>query len=224
MNKTGIIKSALIIFAREPKEGKVKTRLAKDLSHRTVTELYKAFVRDVLNVAAQVKCDQRFIYYVGRAGAMPFLEKFAKRFSLKRQIGATLGDRLHQAFCACQKKSFNRIVVIGTDCVTLKEEDIEQAFKKLEFHDCVLGPSKDGGYYLMALRMADFNLFKDIPWSTSQVFEQTCQKIREAGKSIFLLRGQEDIDTIANLKQLSHTIDGSSIAIHTQNTLARISL
>ena len=215
-------KSALIVFAREPKDGKVKTRLCMDLSKPTVTRLYKAFVKDVLNVARKTRCDQRFIYYVGSGSSIPFLKRAGKQFQLRRQMGKDLGERMHKAFVYCRKKHFERIVIIGTDCLTLNSRDIESALEKLESYDCVLGPSKDGGYYLIALKSPHWRLFEGIDWSTSSVLKQTLQRARKLNKKTFLLREREDIDTLAHLKKLPHYIRKSSMALHTQKIIKRI--
>jgi len=145
-------KSALIVFAREPKDGNVKTRLCRDLPHATVTRLYKAFVKDVLKIALDTKCDERFIYYAGSSSSIPFLRRLSNGFHLKKQRGQDLGERMYRAFVYCRKKNFDRIVIIGTDCLTLTSRDIEMALKKLNSYDCVLGPAQDGGYYLIALK------------------------------------------------------------------------
>ena len=217
-------KSALIVFAREPKDGKVKTRLCMDLSKPTVTRLYKAFVKDVLNVARKTRCDQRFIYYVGSGSSIPFLKRAGKQFQLRRQMGKDLGERMHKAFVYCRKKHFERIVIIGTDCLTLNSRDIESALEKLESYDCVLGPSKDGGYYLIALNSPDQKLFKGINWSTSSVLKQTLRKARQLNKKTFLLSKREDIDTFLHLKKFAQRVKNPSVAVHTRTILQNLSL
>jgi len=181
-------RSALIVFAREPKDGKVKTRLSKDLPLSTVTKLYKAFVKDVLKTAKEAKCDERFVYYAGSSASITFLRRSSRTFTLKRQEGKDLGERMHRAFEFCQRSHFDKIVIVGTDCVTLTKQDIEKALKKLEAYDCVLGPSRDGGYYLIALNFSNSMLFKGIQWSTSLVLKQTLQKARQLDKTIFFQR------------------------------------
>jgi len=217
-------KTALIVFAREPKDGKVKTRLCADLPLSTVTRLYKAFVKDVLTVARKTRCDQRFIYYVGNGSSIPFLRRVKSQFQLRRQTGKDLGERMYRAFLYCHKRRFERIVIIGTDCLTLTSRDIETALKKLDSYDCVLGPSKDGGYYLIALNSPDQKLFKGIDWSTPSVIKQTLRKTRRLNKKTFLLRYREDIDTFLHLKKFAQHKKSPSVAIHTQKILQNLSL
>lgn len=216
-------RSALIIFAREPKDGKVKTRLRRDLPAPTVTRLYKAFVKDVLTVARKTRCDQRFIYYVGNSSSIPFLKRAGRQFQLRRQVGKDLGERMYKAFVYCQRMRFDRIVIIGTDCLTLTSRDIEKALKKLESYDCVLGPSKDGGYYLIALKSPYLRLFQGVRWSTSSVLRQTIQKARKLNIKIYLLRKREDIDTVSHLKTFSRKIKSCATAAHTQKILKSLS-
>ncbi len=217
-------KTALIIFAREPKEGKVKLRLCKDLPRPTVVRLYKAFTKDTLAAALKAKCDQCFIYYAGTGSSIPFLRLFEQRFRLKRQMGKDLGERMLRAFTHCSKQHFEKIVIIGTDCPELAAGDIEEAFRKLDAHDCVLGPAKDGGYYLIGLKVPDARIFKGISWGTSSVLEQTIRKVGQARKITFLLREREDIDILADLKRLARRIKNTDTAVHTQKVLRQTGL
>jgi len=215
-------KTALIVFAREPKDGKVKTRLCRDLPRQTVTRLYKAFVKEVLKVARQTRCDQRFIYYAGNGSSIPFLRQSENQFRLRRQTGKDLGERMYRAFMYCQKMHFKRVVIIGTDCLTLNSQDIEKAIKKLELYDYVLGPSKDGGYYLLALKLPHWKLFQGIHWSTSSVLKQTLRKARQLNKKTFLLGSREDIDTFVDLKEFANRKRKFATAHHTQRILSKI--
>jgi rSAM/selenodomain-associated transferase 1 len=217
-------KTALIIFAREPKDGRAKTRLAKDLPVPSVTELYKAFILDVLSIAEKVPCDERFIYYAGNGSSTPFFKKHKNSFRLKRQTGANLGERMYRAFAHCKKNQFDKIVIIGTDCLTLTPRDIKTAFDELESHDCVLGPSKDGGYYLIALNELHKEFFQEIDWGTSVVFRKTLQKARKLKKTVYLLQQREDIDRFAQLKKFSRNIQNVNTAPHTQKALQWINV
>ena len=209
-------KSAVIVFAREPKDGKVKTRLLHNFSIQDVTCLYKAFIKDVLKIVLEVECDERFIFYAGTGSSIPFLRKFQRNFLLRRQMGKDLGERMFRAFVQCQKEGFDKMIIIGTDCLTIKSIDIDKAFKKLEHHSCVLGPAKDGGYYLIGLKSPDKRFFEKIKWSTSSVFEQTIGEIKKQKKTVALLRQREDIDTIKSLRRFSRNIENQQIAPFTK--------
>ena len=212
-------KSALIVFVREPEDGKVKTRLARGLPIAAVTRLYKAFIRDVLDMARKVSCDERFIFYTHSGPAIPFLSEAAKGFQLQRQTGAGLGARMLNALEYGQDTGLGRMVIIGTDCLTLTAEDVETAFRALGTHDCVLGPAKDGGYYLIAMNSPCPEMFQDVDWGTSSVLEQTRHNARVLNKKIFMLSEREDIDRFSQLKNVFQNIKDDAIAPHTQKTL-----
>lgn len=215
-------KTALIVFAREPKWGKVKTRLARDLPKPYVLRLYKAFVRDVVRVARQTPCDQRFLYYAGHGASIPFLKRTARPFQFRRQMGADLGERMYQAFAYCRKRGFDRTVIIGTDCVTLTPQDITRAFRQLKKHDCVLGPSGDGGYYLIGLREPLRWLFSGICWGTQAVFRQTLSKLRKRKQAVGQLRCEHDVDVIDDLMKLRRRLTRGTYAQHTRKLLGEL--
>lgn len=206
-------KEALIIFAREPEDGKVKTRLLKDLPAKTVTKLYKTLVKGTLKTALEASAGanrrngvvperlQRFIYYTGGNGnsSLPFLGRFKNKFQFKQQRGRDLGERMYRAFLNSRKMGFDKTVVIGTDCPSLTCHDIQAAFKKLSRCDVVLGPSKDGGYYLIGLNKPLKKLFENISWSTDTVLQATRQRARQFKKKVALLKTRQDIDTIEDL-------------------------
>ncbi|OGX33789.1 MAG: hypothetical protein A3C36_06290 [Omnitrophica WOR_2 bacterium RIFCSPHIGHO2_02_FULL_52_10] len=220
-----MIKSALIIFAREPKDGKVKTRLARDLPVRAVTRLYKAFIRDVLHTALQVSCAEKFLFYAAGAGScIPFLRKAAAGFRMKKQAGKDLGERMSQAFAYCQKAGFQRTVLIGTDCMTLTAKDIKRAFQALGSHDCVLGPAKDGGYYLIAVSRLCRGIFQGVAWGTPAVFRKTLRKAKKIRKTVFLLPPREDIDRFVQLKRFSRNRRNIKMAPHTRKTLKQLNM
>jgi len=217
-------RSAIIVFAREPKEGKVKTRLGKALPDSTVTKLYKAFIRDVLDVAIRCDCDGHFIYYAGHGASIPFLRRQGKGFQLKRQFGGDLGERMYGAALRCLRGRFDKVVIIGTDCLSVKDSDIERAFTKLDTHDYVFGPTKDGGYYLIGLKRPDIRLFRGIRWSTPEVFDQTIKKARKLDKKIFLMRKLADIDTFNDLIEYSYQKHSPAMAPQTRKILKKIHL
>ena len=216
-------KTALIVFAREPQEGKVKTRLSKDLPAKTVLSIYKAFIADTLETAARVRCDRCVIYYTHTADTIPFLRSFEGRFRLRRQTGADLGERMGRAFDDCQKERYDRAVIIGVDCLTLTPEEIESAFDQLNTQDCVIGPAKDGGYYLIGLKTPEKGLFTGIQWGGETVFESTLKKAEQLAKTVYVLENKEDIDTLEDLKTFADQIRNSDRALHTQQVLKELS-
>jgi uncharacterized protein len=192
-------KRALIIFAREPEDGKVKTRLLTHFDAAAVTGLYKAFIQDVVHTARQVRCDEKFLYYTGSDQPW-FLQQFQDDFCLRPQSGADLGERMAHAVCACQSDGFVYSVIIGTDCPSLTFGQIQQAFEELEECDLVLGPSPDGGYYLIGQNMLYPRLYSNIEWGTDNVFNQTLKRAKELQLNVTHLSPQQDVDVYENLK------------------------
>ena len=219
---TPAAKAALVIFAREPRDGRVKTRLLKTLSAKKVTPLYKAFLRDVLAVASGVSCDAKFIFYAGPSSEISFLKRFRKKFILKPQRGPDLGERMLNAVSSCRKNGFEKIVIIGTDCLTLNEKVIARAFDELDHVDVVLGPCVDGGYYLIGLKKSYKMLFRHRDWGTPSVLAETLNQAAEAGLRTVLLKKMEDIDDYSSLKRFSQKNGYGLAAFYTKKILTKI--
>lgn len=194
--------TAIIVFAKEPKIGKVKTRLQVDLSENTTLRLYKAFVRDVLRTVQTIRHADKYLYYAGAGSSIPFLKGLSKNFKLKRQMGADLGERMCRAALFCKRKGYEKIIIIGTDCVALTGNNIKKAELALNRHDFVVGPTNDGGYYLIGLKLPSQSIFANIHWSTDRVLKQTLDNIKKNGSSVRLLGYKDDIDTIEDLNRL----------------------
>lgn len=193
--------SALIIFAREPKLGKVKTRLAKDIPSKDVLTLYQAFVRDIIELGRSVRCQSKYLFYHGHSAHIPFLRKYAREFDLRKQYGADLGERMRRSLGFAFKAGATKAVIIGTDCLTLDKKLLEEAFEKLEQNDYVLGPAKDGGYYLIGTRCRDASVFQKIPWSTHRVLQKTLKRINSLKGTLAVLPEHEDLDDYPALKR-----------------------
>jgi len=212
------MKRALIVFAREPKLGKVKTRLARAMGKYKVLALYKAFICDVLAMVARLDGVTRFIYYTGGEWPLDFLGCFKGDFFYRRQYGDELGKRLLQAVKNCQDSGFDATIIIGSDCLDISPKDIEKSFQALKKHDLVIGPSKDGGYYLIGMKRGLAEIFKGIKWSSQHVFQKTMILARKSGLSVCILEKRADIDNIANLwdfyvKYESKGHDGQTIRL-----------
>lgn len=197
------MKRCLIIFAREPQKGRVKTRLKDCLSTRQCLNLYKAFLKDTIDIAKNIKCEDRILAYES-IGKPQYLKKIARPFRLYKQKGRNLGDKMHNAFKFAVNNKATKVVIIGSDSPTLPPGYIEEAFRRLDRNDVVVGPSYDYGYYLIGLKKACFGIFKSIQWSSDRVFAQTAKNARRLNKKIAILDKWYDIDkaeTLTYLKQ-----------------------
>jgi rSAM/selenodomain-associated transferase 1 len=171
-------------------------------------ELHLAFLQDTLEKVKSLNIDG-YLYVVGESKF-----HFKNSFPIFEQNGVDLGSRLLNAFKS-QFKKYDRIVVIGTDSPDLTSERIQEAFLSLQNYDAVIGPTDDGGYYLLGLSKMIPAVFKNIPWSTHEVFQRTLDQLH--GYNIEILKKHYDVDVIEDLMQLKKNLEkDKSLAPHTQ--------
>ena len=195
MNRT------LIVFAKEPVNGTVKTRLRNCFSDNDLIRLYKAFIKDTLAVANDIRNARKILAFSSRT-APRFLKSVAGGFEMIEQKGRTLGDRIHNAFLYAKNNKAEKIVIIGSDSPTLAHDVIQRAFRKLDSCDIVLGPAADGGYYLVGMRESHRALFKGIKWSCRSVLDNTLTRAKQLGKKIAQLNSWYDVDDCDSLARL----------------------
>lgn len=182
----------MIIFAKQPIQGQVKTRLAKTLGDKTTLDIYKKLlcitedITSKLNISKTVYWDQ----ILNQTNLY-----FKNGYTFKEQSQGDLGKKMKDAFREEFDESFNKILIIGTDCPYLTERIFEDAYHALENSDIVIGPAKDGGYYLLGMKDLKASLFEGIPWSTELVFNLTIEKIKELNLTFSVLPELNDIDT-----------------------------
>ena len=199
MNKENL----LIIFARNPVLGKVKTRLAREIGNERALQIYLKLLEHTHKVAEDADCDKH-VYYTENLDEFGLLDYF--KYKKKLQEGENLGERMHHAMKNGFDKGYRRVVIIGSDCIELNTELIDRAFEQLTTSDCVLGPASDGGYYLIGLRVMQDFLFQDKTWSGSDVLLDTILDLQNAQMSFELLPTLNDIDTKADLDLLQNLI------------------
>ena len=193
----------LVLFARIPKKNEVKTRLRPYLLNGSSEGIYRAFLNDMVQIANQVRCENKFIAFISSNNSKPaFLESIAPDFKIVKQVGNNLGERMYQVFKNILKCECHRVIIIGTDMPTLPPGNIHMAFEKLIHSDIVLGPSMDGGYYLVGLKKPHREIFLNIDWGTNQVFHQTMQRIKKAKLIVSFVPQCYDIDNGEGLHRL----------------------
>jgi rSAM/selenodomain-associated transferase 1 len=190
---------ALAIMARAPLPGHVKTRLQPGLNPAESATLAMAFFQDAVDLVSSFDAYHPFLAYTPSSQRALFKQIVPESFGLLPQAEADLGQRMHYVFVALSNKGHSPVVLIGSDIPTLQPSIISHAFDCLSKNDVCLGPSRDGGYYLIGLRAPRVALFQDIPWSTRRVFEVTISKIQEASLSYALLDTCCDVDTVDDL-------------------------
>lgn len=188
----------LALFARRPRAGEVKTRLSPAVPPPIACDLHRAMIEDAIAVAAGAQADERLLYWAGEpAGQEAPVHPNGLRE--REQSGGHLGERLERAFGDLLAVAADRAVIFGADCPALEPAALDQAFDVLEAHDVVLGPARDGGYYLIGLRRRAPTLFREIEWGTSRVLDQTLAQAARAGLAAALLPALDDLDTPEDL-------------------------
>ena len=183
----------LIVFAKTPRAGTVKTRLAESIGEAAAGDAYRLLVDTLLRrIERLVHVELRITPDDGITEAHQWLRR---TWLTLPQGPGNLGERLQRAFEAAFVEGTRRAVVIGSDCPYVTPEDIEAAWLALTTNDLVLGPSTDGGYWLIGLSALQPSLFDDIPWSTDRVFQETLSRAKNAGLRVHRLRELTDVDT-----------------------------
>ncbi|HRB14949.1 MAG TPA: TIGR04282 family arsenosugar biosynthesis glycosyltransferase [Nitrospira sp.] len=200
--------AALVIFAKAPIPGQVKTRLCPGLTEDEAATLHGSFVLDTLErtKAAVHKFKlpvDRFLACAPSSTHVFFRIMEARHgVTLLDQPGDNLGDRMAQAFSTLFARGYRHVFLVGTDVPSLPLTHYRDAVQSLTRHDLILGPAKDGGYYLIGMTAPHPDLFSDIPWSTDQVMGLTQQKAAAAGLKTALLPAWSDVDTLDDLHAL----------------------
>ncbi len=185
------------LFAKWPRPGHVKSRLAADTSPAWAARVAEAFLHDTVGRLSRLPVRRILVHDPPEAGD-EFARLAARRFELTPQAAGGLGERL-LAFVRDQfAAGARRLVLVGADSPTLPPALVEQAYHSLEKKDVVLGPATDGGYYLIGCRAVIPRLFTGIAWSGPQVLADTVAAVEEAGQSLELLQPWYDVDTLAD--------------------------
>lgn len=197
------MKKAIIIFVRNPELGKVKTRLARQIGDELTLQVYSELLLHTRDTTCNLDCD-RFVFYSENIVDSDIWD--ADRFEKKLQEGDNLGDRMMLAFFELFQQGYSKVVIIGSDCPELTSFVIDDAFDKLDSHDVVIGPSTDGGYYLLGLTHLLPDLFKDKEWSTDKVLAATIKDVVRLKRSSFFLTELSDIDTAEDLHRFQQLL------------------
>lgn len=213
---------ALIIFAKRPSPGRVKTRLTPPLSPEEAAELYRRMLLDILAKTGQMADVHRLIFYEQGAGAPEFFAETVGKGGSYPQEGEGLGERLTAAFDRAFGLGYDAAAVIGTDSPHLPTSFMDRAFELLDDPrvDAVFGPAEDGGYYLLAMKRLHRELFKGIAWSTPEVLKESLARAAAAGIATALLPVWHDVDTAADLLR-PELIDPANGAPRTREFILR---
>ena len=194
MEKFSIKNNALIVFSRNPILGKVKTRIAKSCGDKKALEIYQQLIQINEQVTSSLNEIESFIFYDEYIDNQTYKKIKPKEI----QEGISLGEKMLNAFNCIKKKGYKNIIIIGNDCPYITVSLLKNAFENLKNHDYVIGPTYDGGYYLLGMKEINKCLFMKKKWSTKSVFEDTIKDIKKEDKNIFILKKLEDIDYYEN--------------------------
>jgi uncharacterized protein len=216
---------ALVVVGKAPEAGRTKTRLSPPLSPAQAADLSGAFLQDTIAVAAAAAWDRVSVVYPPTRHAERVLRAvLPPNVHLAPQQGDGLGAALADAFRSHLAEGFGRVVLIGSDNPTLPPSLLADADRALDAHDLVLGPSADGGYYLIGMDRPHLGVFEDIRWSTSVVCAQTLQRADALGLRVATIQPWYDVDTGADLARLRAELEGSpaTVAPATRAVLAAL--
>jgi rSAM/selenodomain-associated transferase 1 len=188
-------KNLLIIFTRNPILGKVKTRLAKTVGDKTALDIYTFLLKKTKEITLDSPCD-KVVYYS---------EKIIKNdiwncnsFRKEVQFGEDLGAKMKNSFYDAFENNYRKVVLIGSDIYDLESYHINEAFKKLDTNDVVMGPALDGGYYLIGLKKMHPKIFDNKRWGSSTVRKDTLKNLEKV--DVHLLPVLNDVDVIEDIE------------------------
>ncbi len=218
--------TALVVMARYPQVSTTKTRLARTIGNEEAVLLYRAFLTDLAQKFAGQICDLYWAYTPTEVDYLSFIATLApaliEHMHAFPQQGIDLGARLHHVFRWSHDRGYQRTIVIGSDSPQISLKTVEQAQKALDKADVVLGPADDGGYYLIAMRRP-YDVFRDIPMSTSVVAQKTIELAQSQSLKVYTLENLFDIDELPDLVRLAQLLEtDSSLAPETATYLATL--
>ena len=193
--------NSVLIFAKYPEPGKVKTRLGAQIGYDVAAGFYRLFLEQTLALSAKLNAVDVFLAVEPEERIKDFLSLIPTENEVFPQCGENLGQRLISAFEHVFSKQAGKVIALGSDSPTLPGSYIMQAFESLDHHDVVLGPADDGGYYLIGIKKAREALFQDIDWSTNSVLKTTIRRVRKLGLNYSLLDSWYDVDALDSLRR-----------------------
>jgi hypothetical protein len=187
---------ALIVFVRNPVLGTVKTRIAKTIGDEAALRLYKKLLLHTHEIIQNIACD-KYIFY---ADEITMEDSWPNNIYKKEvQINSGLGAKMESAFKKVFNNGHEQVLIIGSDCYDLTAAVINEAFLALKTNDVILGPAKDGGYYLLGQNKLNADLFSIGQWSTSSVLAQTIEACERSGLSYKKLELLSDVDEAGDI-------------------------
>ena len=227
------METCITVFAKNPVPNQVKTRLVPPLSPEQAATLYTAFLTDWCETLAGLADVDIVIAYTPEDAQHDLQALIGDDATYIPQVGDGLGERLVSATQWAAEHGYTKILIVGSDSPTLPISYISEAITLLDTRDIVIGPSVDGGYYLIGFAVENLTktvplVFSEIAWSTAAVFQQTVTRIHTAKATLGLLPLWYDIDTAEDLAFLKAHIAAMRLAgdtgqaVRTESILAEL--
>jgi rSAM/selenodomain-associated transferase 1 len=182
--------NSLIIFVKNPELGHVKTRIAKTAGDKRALQIYIELMKHTRKIALTADTS-RLLFYSQEINRVDDWSN--EDFQKHLQVETDLGGRMTAAFAEGFKRH-DKVVIIGSDCASLTPEIVQEAFDALDKNDFVVGPTFDGGYYLLGMRSFQPTVFENVEWSTESVFPTTIERINALNATYHLTEHLSDID------------------------------
>jgi len=214
--------SRLLVFTRAPSAGQVKTRLIPRLGAQGAADFHARLIHHCLQTVTRAGlCPVEL--WCAPSCQDPFFQNCRECYGIELydQVQGELGERMHAALGSALARA-ESAVLIGTDIPSIEAADLDEAFQSLEQgKDAVVGPARDGGYYLIGLKQPSRRFFEGIPWGTSTVFQETVSRLQQLGMDWSRLREQSDVDTPDDYNRLLQAIKS---AVGPDNTALEVQI
>lgn len=197
-------KNLLIIFAKNPELGTVKTRLAKTIGKSAALEVYIKLLERTISITENLNLD-KVVYYHERIGTDDLWN--TQSFKKALQKGSDLGEKMNDAFQSAYAEGYDNVCIIGSDCFELTTVIINKAFTALKSKEAVIGAAEDGGYYLLGTAQYHPEFFEGKVWSTDTVFSSTINDFKKLALSYTELPVLRDVDVEADLGDWAKSSD-----------------
>lgn len=203
--------NAIIIFVKNPELGKVKTRLAATIGPEKALAIYKYLMQHTRQITSQADAD-KFLFYSNKIEESDEWSSLVFN-KLVQDASTDLGKKMYEAFAYLLSKGYEKVLIVGSDCLELTPEIISAAWEHLKMDSAVIGPAEDGGYYAIGFRFQGENacdiqtlekVFLGKQWSHHAVFDDACDVLNKEQKSFSLLPTLNDVDEEEDIKSILH--------------------
>lgn len=185
----------LMVFIRNTELGKVKTRLAKTIGDQSALNIYNYLLEHTEHVLKSIDCAKAVFY----SNAIENHDLWdSANYHKCLQHGDDLGAKMNNAFQFGFNEKYSKVIIVGSDLPDLNKYHINKAFEQLDNYDMVIGPAKDGGYYLLGMKKMNESIFKNKDWGTDSVFRDTMNDLKN--ENVFLLDVLNDVDTYQDIE------------------------